>query len=228
MRKLPIIAAIVILPLISCAQDKELNISLSSGVSLPMGKFAAKKLDGGSFAQTGWGVNLEGAWIFHHGLGVGLQAGYHAHPIDVASLAVEKVNDDPFLEELVVRSDPYRVITLAGFVQYSLKISQHFTIDSKAGGGAALGLSPYQLYKPVYYLVTPRWYEITSTRDWSGYFGAGTTFRYRLNECLDLKIGAELGYAKFKYRFLTGTGDIREDTHKVLFLDLLVGILVKL
>jgi hypothetical protein len=212
----------------SYSQEETFHINLRSGVSFPLGKFSSTSMEGGSFAQPGWSIDLGGAWFIHHGMGVGLQAGYHAHTVDVANLAMEKVKADPFLEELVVRSDPYRVITLAGFVQYFTKITKHFSFIPTAGAGAALGLSPYQLYKPVYFLVTPRWYEITSTRDWSPYYLVGGNLRYRLNDCLDLVVTSEFGYTKLTYRFLTGTGEIRKDIHKVMYLDILLGFSVKL
>jgi len=87
---------------------------------MPVGKYASKKLDGGSFAQTGWNVNMEGVWFFHRNVGFGIQAGYSAHPVDVSSLSHEKVLDDPFLEEMSIRSDPYRTLTFTGSVHYSI------------------------------------------------------------------------------------------------------------
>jgi hypothetical protein len=41
---------------------------LFTGVSIPVGKFAAKNLDGGSFAKTGWKVGAEGASDYDLGL----------------------------------------------------------------------------------------------------------------------------------------------------------------
>jgi hypothetical protein len=228
MRKQAIIVFLLFISGATFSQDESFHVNLKSGVSFPLGKFHEKSLDGGSFAQLGWSINMEGAWFFHHGMGVGLQAGYHAHMVDVATLASERVKADPFLQELVVRSDPYRVITLAGFVQYYVKIAGKFSVTPSIGAGTALGLSPYQLFKPVYFLVTPRWFEITSTRDWSPYYFAGGNFRYRLNDCLDLLISTEFGYTKLSYRFLTGSGEIRTDIHRVMYLDALAGISFKL
>ena len=155
-----------------------------------------------------------------------MQTAYRAHPLDVVSLAAEKVKENVFMEDLVIRSDPYRVITLAAFVEYSFQIAQQMSLTPAIGGGAALGISPYQLYKPEYFLVASKWYEITSTRDWSPYHTAGLEFRYQLSECIDLLIGAEMGYSLLTYRFLTGTGDIREELHHALFFDGVAGFAI--
>jgi hypothetical protein len=131
------------------------------------------------------------------------------------------------LKELVIRSDPYRVITLAGFVHYSFKIAQQITLIPYAGAGAALGFSPYQLSKPEYFLVSSVWAEKTSTWDWSPYFLAGGNVYYRVNDCLDLSIGAELGYTKLTYSFRTGDGSIRDEVHQFLVINALAGISIR-
>lgn len=228
MKKIVLPLLLIFIGYVPHAQKASSYVSLNTGVSLPLGKFSSKTLDGGSFALAGWNSNVEGAWFFYKDLGAGLQLGYSAHPVDVRSLGYEKVQNDPFLMDLYIRSDPYRQISLAGFFLYSFSITDKLSLTPKAGGGFLYGSSPYQLYKPEYFMVSSKWYEITSTNDMGGYFMAGATFRYPLSGCLDVVLSGEYGYGVLKYRFLTGSGDIREDVHHAMTLNILAGIGIKL
>jgi len=227
MNKLFIFILLLQLPVLVRAQEAGSFVSINTGVSFPLGSYAGTALYQSSFAQPGWNIDMEGGWFFYKGIGAGIEAGYFAHPVDVGSLASEKIAADPFLEALVIRSDPYRVITLAGFVHYSLQILQHLSFVPKAGAGIAYGSSPYQLHKASYYLIGTRWYEITSTSDWTGYYSAGASLRYNLNDCVELMINTEFGYGKLKYQFMTGTGEIREEVHQMMTLDVLAGIAIR-
>ena len=93
------------------AQDKPSFFGIRSGVSIPYGKYHATDLDGGSFTTTGFNVSAEGVWFFHPKFGIGASAGLNFHPVDVYRLGWEKVQEDPFLEDLYIRADPYMIIT---------------------------------------------------------------------------------------------------------------------
>jgi hypothetical protein len=216
-----------IIPASLHSQEDRSYVALSSGISFPVGMYASKTLDGGSFALPGWNAGLEGAWFFYKKLGAGLEADYYAHPVDVGSLAIEKNARDPFVEELEIRSDPYRTLTLAAYVHYHFKVGKKISLTPKAGGGLIYGFSPYQLYKPVYFMVASKWYEITSARDLGGYASAGAAFRYPLYECLDLLLEMEYGFGALTYEFMTGTGEIRQEDHQVMLVNVLAGIAVR-
>jgi hypothetical protein len=216
------------LPASSISQKGNSYIGWTSGISVPVGKYASKQLDGGSFAQPGWNVSMEGVWFLHNKIGFGLQAGYYAHPVDVRSLSNQKVLDDPFLEDLSIRSDPYRALTFTGLVHYSIPVSKQISFTPKAGGGILYGFSPYQLNKAVYFLIGSQWTEKTSTRDWAGYVTAGGMFRLSISSCIDLLLKTEYGYGTLRYLFLTGTGDIREDVHRFMVVDVAAGFTINL
>lgn len=226
-RKLAIISFVFVFPLISFSQHGKAYIGMTTGISIPFGDFASKEYQEGGFALPGWKVNMEGVFYVYQNLGVGLQAGYFAHPVDVEALASERLKHDSFLEQLSIRSDPYRAVSLAAFAQYSLALCEKCTLEPKLGGGVLYGRSPYQLYKSVYYLIGKDWREVTSTWDYSGFVTAGGAFRYRLSLCIDFLAKAELGYGTLKYQFLTGTGDIREDVHHFWVADLTAGISIR-
>jgi hypothetical protein len=224
MKKLILLSYLAILVHPGFSQSPSPYAGIFTGVSVPVGKFSAKTLDGGSFALVGIKSGGEGAWFSRIGLGAGLQAGYSVYPVDVTALAYEKMKDNPFIDSMSVRSDPVRVITLAALAEYSFKLNPRLSIVAKAGGGFIYGWSPYQLYKPNYYMLGPEWYEITSDYDLGPYVTVGGTLRYSICECLDLQAHINYDYGFLNYKFMTGTGDIREEDHQVMSVNALVGV----
>ncbi len=93
------------------SQNKGSFIGIKGGGSIPLGEYASKSLENGCFTQLGFTVGAEGAWYFKQYIGIGGQFGFNLHPVDVSSLASEKVKEDPFLSDLIIRSDPYQIIT---------------------------------------------------------------------------------------------------------------------
>lgn len=224
MNRFILIFIFVWVTLITNAQAPPSFAGLSTGVSIPLGRFHEKSLDGGSFAQTGWKSQAEGAWYSRIGLGAGLQAGYGAYSVDVEALAEEKMKGNAFIDSMSVRSDPVRVITLAGLAEYSFSLSPGLSLRAKAGGGIVYSWSPYQLYKPHYYMIGPEWYEITSDYDLGPWITAGADLRFSVCECLELRAGISYNHGFLTYQFLTGTGDIRTEEHQVISIDCLGGI----
>ena len=96
---------------ISVAQEKKHFIGLVAGASFPVGTYGSKELPDGSFTQPGFNISAEGAWFFSESFGIGGHLGYNVHPIDVGSLGAEKVENDPFLLDLAIRSDPFRLVS---------------------------------------------------------------------------------------------------------------------
>lgn len=223
MKKLQLLFLLFWIASLSFSQETRSYVGLTTGISFPVGKFASKTLDGGSFALPGWRVNLDGTWQFYKDFGIGLQVDYYSIPLDVRALGYERVLADAFLLDVTIRSDPYRFLATAAFFQYSLPVIQNLSFIPKAGGGIIYGFSPYQLHKAEYYLVGEKWFEITSTRDWGGYFTAGGSLNYQVNDCIGVVLKADYGYGTVRYRFLTGSGDIREDVHHFMVVDTQLG-----
>ncbi len=96
------------------AQEKKSFIAIRGGASIPFGKYHSTSLEEGSFTQTGFNVSLEGAWFFLPKFGVGASTGINLHPVDVSALGWEVVQNDPFMEDVYIRSDPYQIITAMG------------------------------------------------------------------------------------------------------------------
>ncbi len=205
------------------AQDKPSFVGIRSGVSIPFGKYHATDLDGGSFTTTGFNVSAEGAWFFHPKFGVGANVGLNFHPVDVYRLGWEKVQQDPFLEDLYIRSDPYMIITaMAGFYT-QLPIAEKFSFTGKLLGGLLYGRTPYQLYKPEYFLVGPDYYEITSSTNYKFSWQAGIGFRYDISPCFGLVLDADIFYDKLTFGFNTANG-VRYDEHIISFINTTLGV----
>jgi hypothetical protein len=204
-------------------QNKPSFISIRGGASIPIGEYHQKNLEGGSFALTGFNVSAEGAWFFHQYFGVGASAGINFHPVDVGALGWEKVLTDPFLDDLYIRSEPYKIITaMAGFYT-QLPIKGKFSAAGKLLGGLLWGQTPYQLYKPQYFLVGPSYYEITSAIDWKFSWQAGIGLRYEISPCFGLILDGEIIYDQLDFQFNTATG-IRTDERKISFINTTLGI----
>jgi hypothetical protein len=205
------------------AQDKPSFIAIRSGVSIPYGKYHATTLDGGSFTTAGFNASAEGAWFFHPKFGIGASAGLNFHPVDVYRLGWEKVQQDPFLDDLYIRSDPYTIITaMAGFYS-QLPIVKKFSFTGKLLGGLLWGKTPYQLYKPEYFLVGPPYYEITSSKDYKISWQAGIGFRYDISPCFGLVLDADIFYDKLIFGFNTALGT-RYDEHIISFINTTLGV----
>jgi hypothetical protein len=228
MKKFTISILLLLSFLQAWAQDKPSFIAIRSGASFPVGKFHSKSLPDGGYAQTGFNVSMEGAWFFKPKFGIGANAGINFHPVDVLSLANDKIKEDPFLQELTIRSEPYTTITaMAGFFT-DIPLWKNLSFTGKVLGGLVYGRTPYQLYKPTYYLVTVNWFEVTSASDYKPSFLAGAGFRYDLATCIGFTLDAEFTYTKMDFDFLTADNTIRTDYRVYSFINLAAGLVIKL
>ncbi|MEZ5198225.1 MAG: hypothetical protein R2764_18100 [Bacteroidales bacterium] len=168
------------------AREKPSFIGIRSGVSVPIGKYHATTFDKGSFALAGFNVSAEGAWFFKPKFGVGASVGFNMHPVDVYRLGWESVQDDPFLMDVTIRSDPYQVFTAMAGLYTQLPIKGKISFTGKLLGGLLYGKTPYQLFKPVFFMTGPAYYEKTSSRDYKFSWQAGIGFRYDISPVLGL------------------------------------------
>jgi hypothetical protein len=210
------------------AQQKPSFIGLQAGSSFPVGKFKAKELPDGGFTLTGFSTSIEGAWFFKPWLGAGGSAGLHLHPVDVSALGYEKVIADPFMNDVYIRSDPYRSYTLYGGLFFLVPLVQRLSFTAKALGGMIFSQSPYQLYRADYELIGEKWFEITSAGDFDGSFLAGAGLKYELKNCIGFSLNSEFTYNTMDFNFELSDGSIRTDKKVVAFVNLVLGIYIKI
>lgn len=217
---------LVLLSLSLChliAQEKPSFIAIRTGVSIPYAKYHATNLDMGSFTLAGFNASLEGAWFFKPKFGIGASAGLNFHPVDVYRLGWAKVQADPFLEDVYIRSDPYLIITAMAGLYTQLPIVAKFSFTGKLLGGLLYGRTPYQLYKPEFFLVDVPYYEITSSTDYKFSWQAGIGFRYDVSPCFGLVLDADIFYDKLTFGFNTALGE-RYDEHIISFINTTLGV----
>ena len=227
MKKILLFILLIIISECLFSQEKPSYIALKTGVSFPVGKFSGTSLPDGGFAQTGLSESIEGAWFFIPHFGLVASGGIYIHPVNVRSLGYAKVKSDPFLLDLTIRSDPYKTyLAMIGLV-VNFPVIRNLSVAGKAMGGMAFTATPYQLYKPTYYMVESKWYEITSAGDYEGSFLIGAGFNYRLKNCLALSLESDFTYNAMEFDFQTSQGT-RTDYKKILFVNLNVGVEVVL
>lgn len=209
------------------SQERSSYIELRGGLSVPVGKYGSADLNDGCFTLPGFTVGAEGAWYFKPYFGVGGQFGYNLHPVDVSLLGYEKVLDDPFLNDLAIRSDPYQIITSAVGLFSRWNFWKKMSVQGKLLGGIMWAKTPYQLYKPEYYAVGPEYFEITSSKD-SNFMGvAGLGLQYDLSPCIALKLDGEYQFSQMVFGFNTATG-IRYDYRNIGFIVTSLGLIINL
>lgn len=209
------------------AQKGPSYFALRSGVSVPFGKFSSYNLQESSFAMTGITFSADGAWFFMPYLGVGGEFGYNQQPIDVSVLGYEKMLADPFLEDVTIRSDGFQTLTTAAGIYGNWNFWKSFSLTGKLLGGWMWGKTPYQLYKPQYYLVEPKWYEITSSKDNGFVVVPGIGLEYQVSPCIGLKAESELYYQNMQFGYTNFEGNYYID-RTVSFINITLGLVVLL
>ena len=216
---------IIFLSLHVFAQKGSGFIALSSGLSIPIADYASGDLDKGSFTTLGMNVSVEGAWFLTKHYGVGGQFGYQLHSVNASALATAKVIADPFLSDLTIRSDPFRVLHATAGIYGRWAIGKKFSVTGKLLGGVLWAKTPYQLYKPTYFLTGPDYYEITSSRDHKFFIEPGIGIQYKIASCLALKADTELISRKMQFGFNTWNG-LRYDNKQISFINTLVALVI--
>jgi len=225
MRNRTLFLLMIFLSLQSYAQHTNSFISLRSGVSIPLKPYSSHNLGKGSFTTLGINVSVDGAWFFTDHFGVGGQVGLNLHPVDVSALARAKVNADPFLSNLTIRSDPFRVINAALGIYTRWNMGENFSVNAKLLGGILWANTAYQLYKPTYFLAGPDYYEITTARDHKFILEPGIGMEYKISSCFALKADVELLSRTMQFGFSTWKG-IRYDRKRISFINTVIGIAI--
>jgi hypothetical protein len=211
----------------SYAQQGPSYFSVRAGVSVPFGKFSSYNLQESSFAMTGITFSADGAWFFLPYLGVGGEFGYNQQPIDVSVLGYEKMKDEPALEDLTIRSEGFQTLTTAAGLYANWNFWKSFSLTGKLLGGWMWGKTPYQLYKPIYYLVDPGWYEITSAKDNGFIVVPGIGLQYDISPCIGVKAESELYYRNMQFGY-SRFGEVYYIDRTVSFVNITLGLVILL
>jgi opacity protein-like surface antigen len=227
LRSVLLVGLLAGLALPALSQPGNSFVGFNAGMAFPYGKFRSESLDGGSFAMNGFSFYGEGAWFFHPRFGIGASAGFNLNPVDVSALGWEKVQNDPFLQDVTIRSDPYLTITAMGGAYTKLPLWKKFSFSGKILVGLLYGETPYQLYKPEYFIFGPPYYEITSAKDWKFSWQAGAGIQYDVSPYVGLVLEGVILYDQLSFDFQTANG-IRTDIHTIALINTTLGLRIRL
>lgn len=206
---------------------QHLRLDFKPALSIPLGEFASKSLDGGSFALAGFSGGIGLQLSVKSNFSVRIQAAASRHSIDVSALGYEKVQQDQFLEDVYIRSEAFSNNMLLVGPVYALKFSETLSLEGSLLAGLAQLKTPYQLYKPKYFLTGPAFYEITSATDYSFIWGASAALMVDFGRCYQLGFSAEWLQTNPVFDFNTASG-FRQDKRRIGMLNLGLVFSVKL
>jgi hypothetical protein len=227
LRSILLVGFLVVLILPVGSQPGNSFVGFNAGMAFPYGKFRATTLDEGSFAMNGFSFYGEGAWFFRPKFGIGASAGFNLNPVDVTALGWAKVQDDPFLQDVTIRSDPYLTITAMGGGYTKIPLWRNFFFSGKILGGLIYGETPYQLYKPEYFIFGPPYYEITPAKNWKFSWQAGAGIQYDVSPYIGLVLEGVILYDQLAFDFQTANG-IRTDIHTIALINTTLGVRIRL
>ncbi|MBS4058658.1 MAG: hypothetical protein KKD74_05015 [Bacteroidetes bacterium] len=221
MKQLLLFAALLLVRF-SVAQQG-MYFTLRSGPSLPLWHYASNDLSKGCFTNTGISLAPELSYRLNKRFGLLIQGGAQYHPVDVGMLGEKKVSADPFLEDLYIRSEAYKILHLAAGGFYTPYDEKRFFASVKAYAGYFYARTPYQLYKPKYFLVGPEFFEITSSVDYCFAYGGGIQGAYRISPCVTLTLDGDFMFGDAGFQFVSALGP-RVDQRMLSFVNILAGI----
>lgn len=203
--------------------------SIKAGWSLPLGDYASYDLDQGAFTTNGLSFGVDGVWFFYKNIGLGADAAYSLHSVDAIALATETLyaSSDVLLNDLYVRSDPYKVVTTLIGIHYHYSILKKISIEPKILAGVMVAYTPFELYEAEYFLLPNNYFKKTSSRDESFAYKAGIAVKYDIASCLMLKISGEYTSSNMSFGFNNSSGLYYRDQN-ISYFDLSLGLVYKL
>ena len=210
-----------------CSQPLQVQLAIQSGLCLPVFDFAATNLETGSFALPGFTGSVEAKMVLNNKWTGFIQGGLELNPIDVGLLGYEKVQADPFLEDLYIRSDPFKVIHLMAGTGYQTGIGKNFSLEGQLSAGVFFSSTPYQLYKPTYQLLGDKFYEITPAKDISFAYGANLRLMYEVTPCYQLALTNQFMHSKASYDFMNGQ-TLRTDVRNISLWNISFSLILRL
>jgi hypothetical protein len=219
---------IVLLHMVGIGQTENqpadmVHLRFSAGLSVPVLDYTSNDLSKGCFTQPGLALSALFDWRLRRQISIGLEASVFQHPVDVSSLGAAKVLNDPFLQDLYIRSDPYRLIGLFPRISYGFLLRDKVRLSVNGAVGPMWSRTPYQLYKPEYYATGPPYYEITESRDLSLAYGMGVEAAFYVHPYLNFLLSMDMKETRAAFGFLTASG-IRTDHRRINFFNISAGL----
>jgi len=207
--------------------NSKIYFNLKSGIAIPLGDFSKGILDTGGFADPGFYAGIDAVWIVCDRLGFTVSVDLAMNPVRVSELGYEKIQVDPFLVDLRVRSEPFKLISSFSGLTYKSEIFKRVSINTGVSLGFMYGETPYQLFKSLYFLAGPDYFEITPAGSYGFAYKLDANIEYELRPQWSLFLSSGYVHSKLKFKFITGSGD-RYENKKIDLLNLSFGIRLRL
>ena len=218
---------LIILGFTAYPQSNKIYIDFSSGLSLPMGEFGNQNLNEGSFAELGGNAVFNISWLAKAPFGLRASISGNMNPVDVTSLGWYKVNADPFLQDVSIRSDPFMAYTMTGGVFYEKRLMNKLNVMGGINAGVMRVNTPYQLYKPQYFLYGPEYFEITSAADYAFTYNLSIDLEYEIRNSWSLIFHSSYHHSVANFTFWTAN-EVRVDKKPISYLLANLGFRLKL
>lgn len=208
-------------------QSNKIYIDITAGATLPIGKYAAKNLATGSFTELGGNASIDISWMLKKPFGINATFSGIMNPVDVSTLGWAKVIADPFLSDVNIRSDPYLHFTVMLGPMYERHIYKNLSFQLGINAGVMKSNTPYQLYKPQYFMAGPQYYEITSAGAYSFALRVFIDLELKIRNSWSLIMQSAYTNSSPEFTFWTAT-EVRKEKKPVSFLNANFGIRLKL
>lgn len=205
----------------------KVHLSLSAGLSVPVLDYSSNDLSKSCFTQPGMALTGIFDWRMYRQISLGIEASLFQHPVNVSSLGAAKVLNDPFLQDLYIRSDPYRLVGLFPRISYVFLLRKEVRLSVNGAVGPMWSRTPYQLYKPEYFLAGPPYYEITESRDLSLAYGLGVDAAFYVHPYLSFLLSVDAKETRAAFGFLTASGT-RTDHRRISMFNISAGLYLTL
>ena len=199
------------------------NFRLNAGPALALGQLGSQHYNSGGYALSGFSAAAEGIWYLHPALGVGIAFSSTTFPFADGAYAHDKVNNDPFMESLYLKSGPYKLRTLTAGLYYRKPIAGKFSASGKLTGGFLWSQTPDQLFAASFFTVPSFAFKVTASRSTNATFQPGLAVHYQLFEQVDLSLNADYTIAVAAFGFRTSSSSyVRHLTFS--YLNTMIGL----
>lgn len=230
MKKILILTALLISSTLVAQEyndNSKVYFNFKSGISIPMGDFSKSVLNTGGFANPGFYAGFDAVWMIFDRIGFTVSADLAMNPVRVSELGYERMQVDPFLVDLWVRSDPYKLISSFGGINYSSELSDRINLNTSISLGMMYGETPYQILYSEYFLIGTNYYIITAAGSYGFAYKLDANIEYELRPQWSIFLSTAYQHSKLRFKFITGSGD-RYENKKIDLLNLAFGIRLKL
>lgn len=216
---------IIVLCTQTYAGDGKSFFMLKGSYSLPVGDFASYNLEKGCFTTNGLSLGAEGAWYLYKNIGVGADFSYSLHSVDAIGIANKIIEDAILLNQLYVRSDPYKMMTAMAGVYYSIHIKDKLRIEPKILAGMMFGRTPWQLYEQELFLLGDNYYKITPSNANAFAFKAGVSIKYQVYKNVALSLFSDYTKSDLSFGFYS-SNELNYRRRKIDYFDFGMGLVI--